>query len=120
MNPHGEPGRLAFLARLGSARVRDVLPDLVGKAAASGGLGRRPTAHRPHLRDDLLEGVGGVLRGPPRTRHPPPRRPPPGADRRGPRHTTCSRPAGPAVQPVRERTEVEELMRKPADGPRRR
>ncbi|MFF4821174.1 3-deoxy-7-phosphoheptulonate synthase [Kitasatospora sp. NPDC001309] len=62
LNPHGEPGRLAFLARLGSARVRDVLPDLVGKAAASGVpvvwvCDPRPLAHHPDPFDEVVAEV---------------------------------------------------------------
>ena len=36
VNPDREPGRLTFIARMGAARVREALPPLVEKVAASG------------------------------------------------------------------------------------
>ncbi|WP_399035360.1 class II 3-deoxy-7-phosphoheptulonate synthase [Streptomyces sp. ASQP_92] len=36
LDPHGEPGRLTLIARMGSERVRDVLPTVVEKVTASG------------------------------------------------------------------------------------
>ncbi len=36
LNPHGEPGRLTFITRMGASRVREVLPGLVGAVTASG------------------------------------------------------------------------------------
>ncbi|RLU87482.1 3-deoxy-7-phosphoheptulonate synthase class II [Streptomyces griseocarneus] len=38
LDPAREPGRLTFIVGTGADRVRDVLPDLVGKAAATGAL----------------------------------------------------------------------------------
>ncbi|GAA4009158.1 3-deoxy-7-phosphoheptulonate synthase class II [Streptomyces marokkonensis] len=36
LDPHGEPGRVTLVSRMGHARVRDVLPPIVEKVAASG------------------------------------------------------------------------------------
>ncbi|MCX4761552.1 3-deoxy-7-phosphoheptulonate synthase [Streptomyces sp. NBC_01275] len=36
LDPHGEPGRLTLISRMGSARVREVLPALVERVAATG------------------------------------------------------------------------------------
>jgi 3-deoxy-7-phosphoheptulonate synthase len=36
LDPDHEPGRITFITRMGAARVRDVLPDLVAKVAADG------------------------------------------------------------------------------------
>jgi 3-deoxy-7-phosphoheptulonate synthase len=36
LDPDHEPGRITFVTRMGAARVREVLPDLVAKVAASG------------------------------------------------------------------------------------
>jgi 3-deoxy-7-phosphoheptulonate synthase len=36
LNPDGEPGRLTLVTRMGASRVRDALPPLVEKVAASG------------------------------------------------------------------------------------
>jgi 3-deoxy-7-phosphoheptulonate synthase len=36
LDPHREPGRLTFISRMGADRIRDVLPALVEKVAASG------------------------------------------------------------------------------------
>jgi len=36
LNPDNEPGRLTFITRFGSTRIRDGLPDLVEKVTASG------------------------------------------------------------------------------------
>ncbi|PHQ48318.1 hypothetical protein BLA24_33510 [Streptomyces cinnamoneus] len=38
LDPDRAPGRLTFLAGMGAESVRDVLPDLIGKVAASGAL----------------------------------------------------------------------------------
>jgi len=38
LDPHGEPGRLTLIARMGAGRVREVLPPLVEKVAATGRL----------------------------------------------------------------------------------
>ncbi|MFC4507628.1 MULTISPECIES: 3-deoxy-7-phosphoheptulonate synthase [Streptomyces] len=36
LDPHGEPGRLTLISRMGAARVREVLPALVERVAATG------------------------------------------------------------------------------------
>ncbi len=36
LNPHGEPGRLTFITRMGAGKVRDLLPDLVRQVEADG------------------------------------------------------------------------------------
>ena len=36
LNPDNEPGRLTFITRMGAARIRDVLPQLVEKVSAAG------------------------------------------------------------------------------------
>ena len=36
LNPDNEPGRLTFITRMGAARIRDVLPQLVEKVTAAG------------------------------------------------------------------------------------
>ncbi|RKN03590.1 3-deoxy-7-phosphoheptulonate synthase [Streptomyces radicis] len=36
LDPHGTPGRLTLISRMGSGRVRDLLPPLVERVAASG------------------------------------------------------------------------------------
>jgi len=36
LDPDHEPGRITFITRMGAARVRDVLPDVVAKVTASG------------------------------------------------------------------------------------
>ena len=36
LDPDNEPGRITFITRMGAARVREVLPDLVAKVAADG------------------------------------------------------------------------------------
>ncbi|MFI0793609.1 3-deoxy-7-phosphoheptulonate synthase [Micromonospora rubida] len=36
LDPHGEPGRVTLVSRMGHARVRDVLPPIVEKVTASG------------------------------------------------------------------------------------
>ena len=36
LNPENEPGRLTFITRMGAARIRDVLPELVEKVTAAG------------------------------------------------------------------------------------
>jgi 3-deoxy-7-phosphoheptulonate synthase len=36
LDPDHEPGRITFITRMGAARVRNVLPDIVSKVAASG------------------------------------------------------------------------------------
>jgi 3-deoxy-7-phosphoheptulonate synthase len=36
LDPHGEPGRLTLISRMGNARVRDLLPAIVEKVTATG------------------------------------------------------------------------------------
>ena len=36
LDPDHEPGRITFITRMGAGRIRDVLPDIVAKVAASG------------------------------------------------------------------------------------
>jgi 3-deoxy-7-phosphoheptulonate synthase len=36
LDPDHEPGRITFITRMGAARIRDVLPDVVAKVTASG------------------------------------------------------------------------------------
>ena len=36
LDPDHDPGRITFITRMGAARVREVLPDIVAKVAASG------------------------------------------------------------------------------------
>ena len=87
LNPEREPGRLTFITRMGAGRVREVLPPLVEAVARHGSPGRvdlRPDA-REHVRDPErpqdppsgghLRRGGGLLRGPPRARHPSGRHP---------------------------------------------
>src|SRR3712207_8225697 len=36
LDPHGVPGRLTLISRMGNGRVREVLPAIVGEAEAAG------------------------------------------------------------------------------------
>ena len=84
LNPDNEPGRLTFITRMGAAKVRDVLPDLVEKVTAlrrQRRVGVGPDA-RQHVRDvDRLQDAQlrrrdrrgqRVLRGAPRDSGPGP------------------------------------------------
>ncbi|GHH95789.1 class II 3-deoxy-7-phosphoheptulonate synthase [Streptomyces capillispiralis] len=73
LDPDGEPGRLTFVVRLGADRVRDVLPDLVEKATASGArvawvcdpmhgnTMEAPSGHKTRRFDDILAEVRGFF-----------------------------------------------------------
>jgi 3-deoxy-7-phosphoheptulonate synthase len=73
LDPDRVPGRLTLIARMGSSRVRDVLPALVEKAVAEGlapnwvcdpmhgNTITTPTGHKTRLFDDILDEITGFF-----------------------------------------------------------
>ncbi|MEU4044259.1 3-deoxy-7-phosphoheptulonate synthase class II [Streptomyces antibioticus] len=73
LDPDREPGRLTFISRMGAGAVRDTLPDLVSKVAASGAevvwicdpvhgnTVSSPTGHKTRRLDDVLNEIEGFL-----------------------------------------------------------
>ncbi|MEU3146485.1 MULTISPECIES: 3-deoxy-7-phosphoheptulonate synthase [unclassified Streptomyces] len=73
LDPDREPGRLTFISRMGAGTVRDTLPDLVAKVAASGAevawicdpvhgnTVSSPTGHKTRRLDDVLNEIKGFL-----------------------------------------------------------
>ncbi|RNL72758.1 3-deoxy-7-phosphoheptulonate synthase [Streptomyces sp. I6] len=73
LDPDREPGRLTFISRMGAGAVRDTLPDLVAKVAASGAevvwicdpvhgnTVSSPTGHKTRRLDDVLDEIKGFL-----------------------------------------------------------
>jgi 3-deoxy-7-phosphoheptulonate synthase len=73
LNPEAEPGRLTLVTRMGARRVRDVLPPLVEKVAASGAVVawvcdpmhgntvEAASGHKTRYFDDVLEEVTGYF-----------------------------------------------------------
>ncbi|MGI5183686.1 3-deoxy-7-phosphoheptulonate synthase [Dactylosporangium sp. CA-152071] len=73
LDPHGVPGRLTFISRMGHDRVRDVLPAVVEAVTATGhevvwqcdpmhGNGRvARTGHKTRLFDDIVAEVSGFF-----------------------------------------------------------
>ncbi|MEU4835881.1 class II 3-deoxy-7-phosphoheptulonate synthase [Streptosporangium sp. NPDC023615] len=73
LNPENEPGRLTFITRMGAARIRDHLPELVEKVTASGAqvawicdpmhgnTFEAPSGHKTRRLDDVLNEVAGFF-----------------------------------------------------------
>ncbi|HEX6468518.1 MAG TPA: 3-deoxy-7-phosphoheptulonate synthase class II [Streptosporangiaceae bacterium] len=73
LNPGGEPGRLTFITRMGSGRIRDVLPPLVDRVTSSGApvawicdpmhgnTFEAPSGHKTRRFDDVLDEVAGFF-----------------------------------------------------------
>ncbi|MEW9529374.1 class II 3-deoxy-7-phosphoheptulonate synthase [Microbispora sp. NPDC049125] len=73
LNPENEPGRLTFISRMGAGKVRDALPTLVEKVAASGATVawicdpmhgntfEAPSGHKTRRLDDVLDEVAGFF-----------------------------------------------------------
>jgi 3-deoxy-7-phosphoheptulonate synthase len=73
LDPESEPGRLTFVIRMGAAKVRDALPELVEKVTASGArVGwicdpmhgntfEAPSGHKTRRFDDVLDEVKGFF-----------------------------------------------------------
>ncbi|MFJ8462647.1 class II 3-deoxy-7-phosphoheptulonate synthase [Streptomyces swartbergensis] len=73
LDPHREPGRLTFVARMGAGRVRERLPVLVEKAAAEGSTAgwvcdpmhgntfKAPSGQKTRRFDDIVEEVTGFF-----------------------------------------------------------
>jgi 3-deoxy-7-phosphoheptulonate synthase len=73
LDPAREAGRLTFITRMGSARVRDVLPELIEKVTASGAQVvwacdpmhgntiEAPSGHKTRRFDDVIEEVRGFF-----------------------------------------------------------
>jgi 3-deoxy-7-phosphoheptulonate synthase len=73
LNPANEPGRLTFITRMGAARIRDVLPDLVDKVRAAGlevawvsdpmhgNTFETSTGYKTRRFDDVIEEVRGFF-----------------------------------------------------------
>ncbi|MFE9562523.1 class II 3-deoxy-7-phosphoheptulonate synthase [Streptomyces sp. NPDC006487] len=73
LNPDQIPGRLTFVVRMGAEKVRDLLPDLVGKVAAEGlvvpwvcdpmhgNTFTASTGHKTRHFDDVLNEVAGFF-----------------------------------------------------------
>ena len=71
--PTGEPGRLTFITRMGAARVREVLPELIEKVTASGACVvwvcdpmhgntiEAPSGHKTRRFDDVIDEVRGFF-----------------------------------------------------------
>ncbi|MGW6391724.1 3-deoxy-7-phosphoheptulonate synthase class II [Streptomyces sp. NPDC055103] len=71
LDPDREPGRLTFISRMGAGAVRETLPDLVAKVAASGAevawicdpvhgnTVSSPTGHKTRRLDDVLDEIKG-------------------------------------------------------------
>ncbi|WP_235834715.1 class II 3-deoxy-7-phosphoheptulonate synthase [Actinomadura logoneensis] len=73
LNPHGEPGRLTFITRMGADRIRDALPPLVEKVTRNGGpvawvcdpmhgnTFEAPSGHKTRRVTDVLDEVAGFF-----------------------------------------------------------
>lgn len=73
LNPDGEPGRLTFVTRMGAGHIREALPALVEKVAASGepvawvcdpmhgNTYEAPSGHKTRRFDDVLDEVTGFF-----------------------------------------------------------
>ncbi|GLX01162.1 class II 3-deoxy-7-phosphoheptulonate synthase [Microtetraspora sp. NBRC 16547] len=73
LNPDNEPGRLTFISRMGAGKVREALPTLVEKVAASGATVawicdpmhgntfEAPSGHKTRHLDDVLDEVAGFF-----------------------------------------------------------
>ncbi|MGC5016711.1 class II 3-deoxy-7-phosphoheptulonate synthase [Streptosporangium sp. DT93] len=73
LNPENEPGRLTFITRMGAAKIRDHLPELVEKVTASGAqvawicdpmhgnTFEAPSGHKTRRLDDVLNEVAGFF-----------------------------------------------------------
>ncbi|MFC5187745.1 class II 3-deoxy-7-phosphoheptulonate synthase [Actinomadura harenae] len=73
LNPHGEPGRLTFITRMGADRIRDALPPLVEKVSRNGSpvawvcdpmhgnTFEAPTGHKTRRLTDVLDEVAGFF-----------------------------------------------------------
>ncbi|MFD8600315.1 3-deoxy-7-phosphoheptulonate synthase [Kitasatospora sp. NPDC059646] len=73
LDPDREPGRLTFISRMGARAVRDTLPDLVAKVAASGAevawicdpmhgnTVSSPSGHKTRRLTDVLDEIRGFL-----------------------------------------------------------
>ncbi len=73
LNPHGEPGRVTLITRMGAGRVRDVLPPLIEKVGASGvpvawvcdpmhgNTYETPSGRKTRRFDDVLDEVRGFF-----------------------------------------------------------
>ncbi|MDQ4084869.1 MAG: 3-deoxy-7-phosphoheptulonate synthase class II [Actinomycetota bacterium] len=73
LNPQREPGRLTFITRMGSGRVRDVLPNLIEKVTAQGvdvawvcdpmhgNTWETATGYKTRRFDDVLDEVRGFF-----------------------------------------------------------
>ncbi|MDV9170864.1 3-deoxy-7-phosphoheptulonate synthase class II [Streptomyces sp. W16] len=73
LDPRREPGRLSFITRMGAGKVRDLLPDLVEKVAASGArvawicdpmhgnTFEAPSGHKTRALDAVLDEVRGFF-----------------------------------------------------------
>ena len=73
LNPHGEPGRLTFITRMGAGRIRERLPALVRAVDAAGApivwvcdpmhgnTFTGPTGHKTRLFADVLDEVRGFF-----------------------------------------------------------
>ncbi|WP_075731328.1 3-deoxy-7-phosphoheptulonate synthase class II [Streptomyces acidiscabies] len=73
LDPERRPGRLTFIVRMGARRVRDLLPELVEKVAASGApvvwvcdpmhgnTFEAPSGHKTRRFDDVLAEVAGFF-----------------------------------------------------------
>ncbi len=73
LDPDREPGRLTFITRMGAGRIRDALPPLVEKVAASGAQVawvcdpmhgntiEAPDGHKTRRFDDVLAEVAGFF-----------------------------------------------------------
>ncbi len=73
LNPDNEPGRLTFITRMGCAKIRDVLPELVEKMSASGlrvgwvsdpmhgNTFETPNGYKTRRFDDVIDEVRGFF-----------------------------------------------------------
>jgi 3-deoxy-7-phosphoheptulonate synthase len=73
LDPDREPGRLTFITRMGASKIRDVLPDIVEKATASGVTAawvcdpmhgntfESPSGYKTRRFDDVLNEVQGFF-----------------------------------------------------------
>ncbi|QKW21674.1 3-deoxy-7-phosphoheptulonate synthase class II [Kitasatospora sp. NA04385] len=73
IDPHGEPGRLTLISRMGAGAVRDRLPRLVERIAAAGApvawvcdpmhgnTVQAPTGHKTRRLDDVMDEVTGFF-----------------------------------------------------------
>jgi 3-deoxy-7-phosphoheptulonate synthase len=73
LNPENEPGRLTFITRMGASRIRDGLPQIVAKVAASGAqvawvcdpmhgnTHEAPNGHKTRHVEDILAEVTGFF-----------------------------------------------------------